>query len=437
MVKIPLHLFSDIQPKKILVIGDFILDTYTHGNIERISPEAPVPILHTQREESRLGGACNVALNLKTLSTDVEVIGAVGKDRQGQMLKSLLEQQGLNVDKLLERNVPTTTKNRLIVQGQQILRIDHEEAKFLTISEENAVIELFKESLDDVDVVVFSDYFKGFLTKRLLKEALQICKERQVISIVDPKGHDFSRYRGASLIKPNEKEAYMAARAQREEPIENVAKTLFEVACMDSLFITRASKGISVFHRNEHQHFASEIYEVKDVTGAGDTVCAMLSFCMAQNWGLDVAAELSNIAAGMSLEHVGCKSISLSELSKRLLKLHFTSKVFENENLYALNQILSKHPFSLLKIDSSMQFSANLFEKILHLENPDLELVVFLEKYDLELINILNSIHAIDYIVLSSVCLKQLLDTLHPKNIYLFKENQLTILDRKQKLFAS
>jgi D-beta-D-heptose 7-phosphate kinase/D-beta-D-heptose 1-phosphate adenosyltransferase len=437
MVKVPFHLFSKIVPKRVLVMGDLILDTYTYGTMSRISPEAPVPILNANSEGSKLGGAANVALNLKVLSMDVQVIGSIGKDIEGEAIKTLLKENEIKKDRLLIREVPTTKKNRLIVQGQQVLRIDREEVIPLTYQEEEMVIQVFAQSLSHTDLVVFSDYAKGFLTPRVLKECLDLCNAKGILSIVDPKGDDFTKYKGCHLIKPNEKESFLASKMNLETPIEQVAKMILEKTEAAHLLITRASKGISVFNEHGQRDFASKVLEVKDVTGAGDTVCSMIAFSLSQGWSLDIAAELSNIAAGMSLEHVGCQSVDLSDLSKRLLKNHLTSKVFEDEYLFALKQILSKRPFTLLKIEKDSVFTSALFEALLHLANPDLELVLFLEKKDDELVTILNAINEVDTIILSECNVKNLLSALHPKQTYVFEECRLTLLDKAEKLFVS
>lgn len=324
------HYFS---PVKVLVIGDFMLDVYTKGKIERISPEAPVPILKVITNEYRAGGAGNVVLNLSSLGAHVHAIGRVGSDSEGRKLLKSLNQKGVDTSLLLaQKRYPTTIKNRLVAERQQILRIDREELTPLSSSLEDIVINNLQSILDQVHIVAISDYNKGFLSKTVLTTVIEKANQKNIPVIVDPKGIDFSRYQKATIIKPNEKEAYLAANLSFDSSLVEVARRIFQTSLATSLIITRSSKGISLFdHTLVQQDFPVHSKEVVDVTGAGDTVLAVLAICIANGIKLTQAIKLANIAAGITVEHVGCAQVKLSDLAKRLMKVDKKNKIFAEE----------------------------------------------------------------------------------------------------------
>lgn len=324
---------SHLQPFKALVLGDFLLDMYTTGKVRRISPEAPVPVMEVLKQESRPGGAGNVVLNLAALGATVFAVGRIGDEPFGAELKQLLRRIDTN-SLLVELNYRTPVKNRFIADSQQLIRVDFETTSPLHPDLEKKILAQLKILIPQVQVVALSDYGKGFLTNRLIRAALQMAKEANIPTVVDPKGIDFIKYKGATVLKPNLMESYAAAKLPTEAPLEEVARVLAPLA--DILLITRSEAGISVFKGGERSDFPVRSKEVKDVTGAGDTVLAML--CLGLANGLDIyeAAQLANVGASLSVERLGCVQITLPELAKRLLETG--GGISDESHTYALHR---------------------------------------------------------------------------------------------------
>jgi len=437
-----LSCFNRFEPAKVVVIGDLILDVYTIGKIARVSPEAPVTVLEVQEETMRLGGAANVALNLKALGMDVSLIGCVGDDISGRAFLDQVEAEDMSSSHIyFEKGRQTIVKNRLIASGQQIVRVDKEQTHPIFQLTQDKLLEACITELTEAKALVISDYAKGTLTHDLLKKVIQFAKLRDIPIIVDPKGLDFTKYAGATVIKPNEKEAYLASGLELFMPLEQVAKKLLDQTEARAIFITRADKGISVFQKDKLSvHSRALVRKVKDVTGAGDTVCATMACCLANGWSFSMAADLANVAASLSVEGVGCVAVTLSELSKRLLEHHFTSKVFEQSHLFALKQVLLDRPFILLALEGCPAFSAALFEALRMLNakaieddeeassSKGLELVVYLDPDTCkkELLSILNSLEEVDYIIGKGESVKSLCQEIGPHETYTFKEGLLT-----------
>lgn len=313
---------SQLHPFKVLVLGDFLLDAYTTGRVKRISPEAPVPVMEVVKCESRPGGAGNVALNLAALGGSVLAAGRIGAHAEGEELKRLLVEKGVDGQALLvEPNYRTPVKNRLIAESQQLLRLDFETIAPLDPRLEEALLEKLEVLIPQVQIVALSDYGKGGLTPRLISGAISLAKKWNIPSIVDPKGVDFAKYKGASLLKPNLSEAYAASKMAPTEPLETVAKQVFSMASVEQLLITRSEAGMSLFDaQGKRADFSVRSREVKDVTGAGDTVLAILCLALANRLGLAEAIHLANLAAGIAVERVGCVQVTLPEIAKRFLE---------------------------------------------------------------------------------------------------------------------
>jgi D-beta-D-heptose 7-phosphate kinase/D-beta-D-heptose 1-phosphate adenosyltransferase len=312
-----------IQRKKILVIGDFMLDVYTFGDVHRISPEAPVPVLRVVEESRRPGGAGNAILNLVSLGMEVIAVGRVGNDVGGstflqEMAKERVDTRGV----ICDFSFQTPLKNRMIAAGQQLLRIDYERPSPLKPHLESEVVASLPKLLEKVEIVAISDYAKGFLTPSLLSSLIGLANQRGIPVIVDPKGIDFTRYHGATLIKPNLLEAVGAAGLGMEATLDDIASRIMKTVTIDCLMVTRSKEGISVFQRDKiRQDFPAHVHEVKDVTGAGDTVLAIITAALANRLSIAEAAKLANIAAGIAIERVGCARISLSDLAARLVEI--------------------------------------------------------------------------------------------------------------------
>lgn len=309
------------ESKRILVAGDFMLDIYTIGDVLRISPEAPVPVLRVTDVTRRPGGAGNAILNLVSLGMEVVPLGRVGNDEGGDHFIDSLVKEGIDISAIArDPDFQTPLKNRMIAAGQQLVRIDYESPVRIGPSLEQKICSALPSLLKGIDVVAISDYAKGFLTLPLLSELIDQSRAHKIPVIVDPKGRDFLRYRGATLIKPNLSEAIAAAGLGAEATLDDIARQILDEVAIEKLMITRSKEGISIFDGDSRQDFPARVHEIKDVTGAGDTVLAVVTAALANRMNLAQAAELANVAAGIAIERIGCVRISLADLSARLLE---------------------------------------------------------------------------------------------------------------------
>ncbi|MFL5627582.1 MAG: D-glycero-beta-D-manno-heptose-7-phosphate kinase [Ktedonobacteraceae bacterium] len=311
------QLMEIIPTRNIMVVGDIMLDEYLWGNVRGISPEAPVPIVEIRSKTYALGGAGNVAANLANLGSNVYLAGVVGVDTEATKLTELAAAApriSLHLCPCQDR--PTTTKTRIIAHSQQMLRTDHEERNPIPTQVEADMLNCVRERLDRLHACVLSDYAKGVLTEQLLHSLITLCKEADVPVIVDPKGHRYSRYRGATLVTPNTAEANLAAQnVEGSMTIEQVADRLQGEIGDGSLLITRGPQGMSLFMPG-HQvtHIPAQARNIYDVTGAGDTVVAVLALLLAAGMEMLEAARLANYAAGIVVGKVGTACVSIEEL---------------------------------------------------------------------------------------------------------------------------
>lgn len=379
MVKLA-SIFEQFGPAHVLVIGDLMLDTYTIGKVRRISPEAPVPVLHVTHEEKRAGGAGNVVLNLLSLGCDVDVVGRIGSDAAGKELVETLRQSGAQVSGVVvQEDWPTSVKNRIIADQQQIVRVDTEVVLPIAQQSEQMLLDQIPKLLENIQVVAISDYGKGFLSKVLLQALIEAAAEKKIPVITDPKGQDFSKYAGSTILKPNLSEAIAASGLESTEDLSFVAAEIHKQVAIGNLMITRSADGISLFpSEGEKTDFAVSSQEIKDVTGAGDTVLAMLSYALANGIDLHEAIALSNVAAGIAIEHLGCARVTLSDLAKRLLRNNSSTKVFNSKHLFAVRAALEDAQVAMLVVDSSVGLVPELFRKIRVLaEKKDHKVVVY------------------------------------------------------------
>ena len=435
-------MLSQFDPVHVLVIGDFLLDTYTTGKIKRMSPEAPVPILHVEKEENRPGGAGNVVLNLISLGAQVTAVGRIGYDFAGKWLYNFLEAEGVSVQALLsQKGYKTSVKNRLIADSQQILRFDHEEITPLLPDLEKKLIQQLPTLLKKVQIVAISDYGKGFLTCSLLKAVIRLAKKLSIPIIVDPKGEDFSKYSGATILKPNLSEAIAATKLLKTSPLNQVAEIIFSQCCAEMLLITRSEEGMSLFKRSGYTcDFSVPSKEVKDVTGAGDTVLAMMSIALANQMDINHAIQLSNIAAGIAIEKLGCARVTLSNIAQRLLELDVENKIFEEHHLFALQQSLKDVRYTVLGVDSQKGMTTALFSTFRKLCSKKLKskLIIYIcnTNPDQEFILLLSSLSEVDFIVLKSESLKNLCKIIHPEHVFIMDQSELISLTHPMELFA-
>ncbi len=299
---------NNIIGKKVLIIGDIMLDSYIWGDVKRISPEAPVPILNKQSEICKLGGAANVALNIKTLQGEPYIISIIGDDISGTTLKN----------HLITTTKPTTEKKRVMSGNNHLLRIDVEDTTYISSKEEQEIYQVVQEQILNCSVVIFSDYNKGVLTERLIKEIIVLAKEYNKPIIVDPKNKNFFAYKGVDVFKPNLKEINEAFKNESVTEYENVSKLLKNVIQAKNIMVTMSENGIYMLGDNQQTWNVSGIkVELADPCGAGDTVAAVLALFY-NEIDNDKLLTICNIAGSMVCEHVGVVQIKLEELQKRI-----------------------------------------------------------------------------------------------------------------------
>lgn len=440
MVKLA-GIFRSIQPFSVLVLGDFMLDTYTTGRVRRISPEAPVPVLEVQSVESRPGGAGNVVLNLAALGAKTIACGRLGRDGDGEHLSRLLSQEGIDPSGLiLEHPFRTPVKNRLIGDSQQLLRVDCETVAPLQAQYESEVIAFLEKMIPEVHVVAISDYGKGFLTRPILAAAIEICRRANVPAVVDPKGIDFSKYKGAHLIKPNLSEAYAAAKMPSSSSLDDVAAELLRATDADRLLITRSEAGMSLYEKEKDRvDFPVRSREVKDVTGAGDTVLSLICLGIANGLEIDASVQLANVAAGIAIERIGCAQISLSEIAQRLLEIDSDTKLFDENHTYALRKVLQDRKYEILVLNSHQEMTGGLFRALFELSTHSAELLIYIRGKEptQEFVHLLSSLKEVDFIILQTESLKHLCEAIHPAEIYTLENDCLIKIPQPKELLSS
>ncbi|WP_076419574.1 bifunctional D-glycero-beta-D-manno-heptose-7-phosphate kinase/D-glycero-beta-D-manno-heptose 1-phosphate adenylyltransferase HldE [Colwellia sp. UCD-KL20] len=312
-MKVDIPAFSKAR---VLVVGDVMLDRYWHGPTQRISPEAPVPIVKVNHNEDRPGGAANVALNIASLGGKVTLAGITGSDEASDILETRLASMDINCQFDKQDNTPTITKLRVLSRNQQLIRLDFEES-FAQV-DKSVLARSVEQLLQEHDVLLLSDYDKGTLSD--VQSLIAVAKKLNKAIVVDPKGTDFSKYRGATLITPNLSEFETVVGACNTES-ELVAKgnKLLEDLELEALLITRSEQGMTLLRKNEEEfHLPTQAKEVYDVTGAGDTVIATLALAIAANAGYDQASALANVAAGIVVGKIGTSTVSEAEILKAL-----------------------------------------------------------------------------------------------------------------------
>ncbi len=297
---------------RVLVVGDLMLDRYWWGEVDRISPEAPVPIVRVGQAEDRLGGAANVARNIASLGAKALLMGVIGSDQVGRELRALLVQEGIE-DRLLEDpQIQTTLKLRVLGRQQQLIRLDFEAQPTHEVLK-NKQAE-FRRALDAVDLVIMSDYGKGGLTH--IKDLIALAREMGKPILVDPKGDDYDRYSGATLLTPNRSEFFqVAGRAQDEADFEHRAQALRAKLQLAHLLVTRSEEGMTLFSATVPVfHVPAQAREVFDVSGAGDTVIATLAVALGAGYDMESAVRLANRAGGIVVGKLGTATLTIDEL---------------------------------------------------------------------------------------------------------------------------
>jgi D-beta-D-heptose 7-phosphate kinase/D-beta-D-heptose 1-phosphate adenosyltransferase len=317
---------SRIGQIRALVVGDLMLDEYLWGRTDRISPEAPVQVVDISREDLRLGGAGNVINNLMTLGCQVHVAGVLGDDADGRLLRRLLEEKAVGIQGvLMDADRTTSRKTRILASNQQMLRIDRESQNPISKEMEVRLADHVRSVAEGFQVILVSDYLKGVLTEGLLAEIISIGRDTGIPVVVDPKGNDFRKYRGATLLTPNRKEAQTASHIPivDEASLLRSGRSLAEALGLEALVLTRSEEGMTLFPRGgEEIHLPTEAREVYDVSGAGDTVLAMMGLGLAGGLSLEDAARLANVAAGIVVAKVGTSTVAPEEILEVIGRRH-------------------------------------------------------------------------------------------------------------------
>lgn len=306
---------NSFKNKKIIVLGDLMLDSYILGEVERISPEAPVPVVLVKKEFLMPGGSGNVAANISDLGGRPLILGLVGKDLTGQQLIGELHKKNINTAGILVlENRPTNQKIRAVAGTQQIVRIDKEIIKPINSQIEKKVIKIFSDFVKQTDAVVVSDYAKGFTTPNLIKNVTKLTKRNKKPLVCDPKPPHAFLFKDITLLTPNQKEAFEIAGIKRVRE----AGLFIQKKLGSNVLITQGAGGMTLFHGKRIKHFSAKAREVFDITGAGDTVIAVIALALASGARLDEAVDIANHAAGIVVGKKGTATVSVSELEREL-----------------------------------------------------------------------------------------------------------------------
>jgi D-beta-D-heptose 7-phosphate kinase/D-beta-D-heptose 1-phosphate adenosyltransferase len=334
--------FKSVTPR-ILVVGDLMIDHYLWGRCERISPEAPVQIVDIARETTVLGGAGNVINNLVTLGASVSVAGVIGDDESGREMAAMLEAIGVETAALVtQRGRKSSKKSRIVAAHQQILRYDNESKEPISAASVGAILEGVGSCLRECDMIIFSDYGKGVLTPELSQGIISLARSEGKRVLVDPKGSDYRKYRGAHLLTPNRKEACEATGIDiRDDASLEAALLWLQRECrLDRSMITLSEDGIAVYEHNM-QKFPTVAREVFDVTGAGDTVIASIAFALSVGESLESSVRFANLAAGVVVGKVGSATVTLDEIEMYESKLHQSSSETHIKNFEEIESIVA------------------------------------------------------------------------------------------------
>lgn len=318
-----MQILEKFSKLNILVIGDVILDRYWWGDVSRISPEAPVPVVRLKNTSLAAGGAANVAANIAGLGATPILVGIVGDDDGAQQFPGVLANSNVSPDHLVRDSArPTTVKTRVIAHSQQVVRVDQEHADGISTATENAIVEKLRAEIVRADAIAVSDYAKGMLTNRVLTELFRIAGESGKPVLVDPKGKDYSKYKGAALLTPNRREAAEACNFEdRGDVVDRAGAKLMEDLALEALLVTEGEEGMTLFRKSQAPiRMAAEARQVYDVTGAGDTVIATFAVAIGAGADVETAARLANVAAGLVVEQVGTTAVTLSGLAAALRK---------------------------------------------------------------------------------------------------------------------
>lgn len=309
---------------KIAVIGDMMLDCYFWGDVKRISPEAPVPVVEVENEFYRFGGAANVALNILKLGGEPVPMGVTGYDNYGTIFTSLINELGISDDGLfVDESRPTTAKTRVIADSQHVVRIDKESKQYLNREMQSKLLEYFRANIDEFDGIILQDYNKGVLTPSFIEKVIEIANKKKKLITVDPKFNNFFTYKNVTVFKPNRKEAedVLGVKIKSDADISSVGQKLLEKLNADHILLTLGEGGIAVFQKGgAEKRMPTKARKVADVSGAGDTVISTLTMALAADADIFEASYLANYAGGLVCEEVGIVPIEIGNLFDTVVK---------------------------------------------------------------------------------------------------------------------
>lgn len=319
------EIFAAFDQLKVLIIGDVMVDAYIWGAVERISPEAPVPVVRATKRDFRLGGAANVALNVQSLGAKPILCAVVGDDDNGKRFIERLQEKNISSEGIvLSSERPTTVKTRIMTAHQHVVRVDEETDKLLSKQEEENVWKQIKKVLPIADVVIFEDYDKGVISKNLIKKTVDLARSSNIPVVVDPKKRNFLSYKGVTLFKPNLKELKEGLKVDFEKnnqaEIERSVEMLTTKLSSEGSLITLSERGVYIQYRGQKHLIPAHIREISDVSGAGDTVISIAAIAVALNLSPFLIAALSNLGGGLVCEHIGVVPIEKQALLEEAKK---------------------------------------------------------------------------------------------------------------------
>ncbi|MFZ5971584.1 MAG: bifunctional heptose 7-phosphate kinase/heptose 1-phosphate adenyltransferase [Bacteroidota bacterium] len=319
-------IFNDFNKLRVLVVGDVMLDSYIWGSVDRISPEAPVPVVTVKKRDYRLGGAANVALNVKALGAEPVLCALVGEDDAAVRIKECLGKEGISGDGLVKSaDRPTTVKTRVMASHQHVVRVDEESDRPASATEEEQLLEKVKALLPTADVVIFEDYDKGALTETTITQTVAWARQSGIPTVVDPKKRNFFAYKHVSLFKPNLKELREGLKTDvdggKEQEVKNAVGKLKEMLQADGVMLTLSEQGVYIDYQGTQKKLPAHKREIADVSGAGDTVVAIAALCVALKREPTEIAALANLGGGLVCQHVGVVPINKGELQREAILL--------------------------------------------------------------------------------------------------------------------
>jgi rfaE bifunctional protein kinase chain/domain len=319
----------------VLIIGDVMIDHYLWGKVDRISPEAPVPIVSIQKKESRLGGAANVAINIQALGANPVLCAVIGGDQNGREFLDLLQQLNMTAEGLFQSNErPTTIKTRVIGNNHQMLRIDEEHEDDITTSERKQLINRITSIINrkKIDVIIFEDYDKGLISKSLIEQVIKLARQKNIPVAVDPKKRNFNHYRNVDLFKPNLKELREGMKIDFEKnntsdpeyinEIKSAVKKLSDDHNIGTMLLTLSDKGVMIMNEDHYEIVPAHYRNITDVSGAGDTVISVAALCLAADCNPKTLASLANLAGGLVCEKIGVVPVEKNELLKEAKRIN-------------------------------------------------------------------------------------------------------------------